>query len=271
MTALRRRVPHIPVVLAPASVQGSGAASELVTALESLYAQVRDGTPLDVILLVRGGGAIEDLWAFNDEMLARTIARSPVPVISGVGHETDFTIADFVADLRAPTPTAAAELAAVPTDALLALVTEMARRVEKGALRRLDREAQSLDRLAVQISRPSTLLARHSMQIARFEPRIAHAVGRHLQAQRNRLHLHTQAMPRQVSAALLQKQAATRQLATHLQALDPRQVLKRGFVWLMQDNGQAVASVSQLHTDQALTATLADGTVDMRVIGTRHN
>ncbi|MDB5946721.1 MAG: xseA, partial [Ramlibacter sp.] len=96
VTCLTRRVPHIPVVLAPAAVQGAQAASDLVRALTGLYALAEAGT-IDVILLVRGGGSIEDLWAFNDEQLARTIARSPVPVVSGVGHETDFTIADFVA------------------------------------------------------------------------------------------------------------------------------------------------------------------------------
>ena len=113
-TALQRRVPHIPVVLAPALVQGAAAPASLVAALEQLYARAlhpRAGEPpIDVILLVRGGGSMEDLWAFNDELLARTVVRSPVPLVSGVGHETDFTIADFCADLRAPTPTAAAEL-----------------------------------------------------------------------------------------------------------------------------------------------------------------
>ena len=127
LTALARRVPHIPVLLAPAPVQGVGAPQALCDALSKLYLLAQNGSalganrahksaapPIDLILLVRGGGSIEDLWAFNDEPLARTIAASPVPVIAGVGHETDFTIADFVADLRAPTPTAAAELASAP-------------------------------------------------------------------------------------------------------------------------------------------------------------
>ena len=116
MTALQRRVPHIPVRMAPAQVQGQAAAATLVQALQNLYAWTAEDHPtepaVDVILLVRGGGSMEDLWAFNDEQLARVMAMSPVPVISGVGHETDFTIADFVADVRAPTPTAAAEMAA---------------------------------------------------------------------------------------------------------------------------------------------------------------
>jgi exodeoxyribonuclease VII large subunit len=271
VTALRRRVPHIPIVLAPASVQGANAPPELMAALEALYARIRAGATVDVILLVRGGGAMEDLWAFNDEMFARTIAKSPVPVISGVGHETDFTIADFVADLRAPTPTAAAELAAAPTDALLALLDDMDQRVNSAALRWLDREAQSLDRLAAQISKPSALLARHAMQLARYEPRIAHAVARRVQIQGQKLQWHSQALPRLASSALHKKQATNRQLVSRLNALDPQQVLRRGFAWLMQSDGKSITSVSQTYAEQALTATLGDGSVDMRVIGNRHN
>ncbi|NJS35882.1 MAG: exodeoxyribonuclease VII large subunit, partial [Brachymonas sp.] len=130
ITALARRVPHIPVWLASASVQGTGAPQELIEALSKLYHSAQFSRRLevdlasklpciDVILIVRGGGSLEDLWAFNDEQLVRTIAQSPVPVISGVGHETDFTLCDFVADLRAPTPTAAAELCATERGAWL--------------------------------------------------------------------------------------------------------------------------------------------------------
>jgi exodeoxyribonuclease VII large subunit len=131
-TALQRRVPHIPVILASASVQGANAPAELVRSLQQLQvwqgqsSQVNsaEGAPtnaqVDVILIVRGGGSMEDLWAFNDEALVRAIAACPIPVVSGVGHETDFTLTDFVADLRAPTPTAAAELVAVDSAQWLA-------------------------------------------------------------------------------------------------------------------------------------------------------
>ena len=120
VTALRRRAPHVPVVLAPAAVQGAQAPAELVARAARRCTAWPKPARVDVILLVRGGGSIEDLWAFNDEQLARTIVQSPVPLICGVGHETDFTIADFCADVRAPTPTAAAELAATPRDSWLA-------------------------------------------------------------------------------------------------------------------------------------------------------
>ena len=158
VTALRRRVPHIPVVLVPAQVQGAAAPASLVLALSKLYllaqagqagqapeASMNEGPPIDVILLVRGGGSIEDLWAFNDERLARTIVQSPVPLVCGVGHETDFTIADFCADLRAPTPTAAAELVAQPRDVWLGALGLLAGRIEDGVQRQLDLRHQRLE------------------------------------------------------------------------------------------------------------------------------
>ena len=147
VTCLRRRAPHVPVLLAPAAVQGAQAPGELVAALQSLYSLAAAGR-LDLILLVRGGGSIEDLWAFNDEQLARTIVASPVPLVSGVGHETDFTIADFCADLRAPTPTAAAELAAQPQETWLGALDLVAGRLQDAAWRRLDRASQRLDQAA---------------------------------------------------------------------------------------------------------------------------
>ena len=112
VTALRRRVPHLPVVIYPASVQGAQAPAELCAALQSAYSRHAETGESEVLLLVRGGGSLEDLWSFNDPELVRLMARAPMPVVCGVGHETDFTLADFVADLRAPTPTAAAELCA---------------------------------------------------------------------------------------------------------------------------------------------------------------
>ena len=137
VSALQRRVPHVPVVVYPASVQGALAAGELRDALRT--AGARQGADrVDVLLLVRGGGAMEDLWAFNDEALARAIVASEIPVVCGVGHETDFTIADFCADVRAPTPTAAAELCAQPTTTWLGTLELMRSRLQAGADRQLD-------------------------------------------------------------------------------------------------------------------------------------
>ena len=155
VTALQRRVPHIPVLMAPALVQGNGAAATLVQALQNMYALTAEDNPMsapvDVILLVRGGGSMEDLWAFNDETLARVMAQSPVPLICGVGHETDFTIADFVADVRAPTPTAAAEMAAPDRGVGLQSLSVLEHRLSRGLLRQQDRQAQRLDGLATRL------------------------------------------------------------------------------------------------------------------------
>ncbi|WP_090141794.1 exodeoxyribonuclease VII large subunit [Limnohabitans sp. DM1] len=152
VTALQRRVPHIPVLMAPALVQGAGAAATLVQALQNMYVLTAEDNPMsapvDVILLVRGGGSMEDLWAFNDETLARVVAQSPVPLICGVGHETDFTIADFVADVRAPTPTAAAEMAAPDRGVGLESLSVLEHRLSRGLLRQQDRQAQRLDGIA---------------------------------------------------------------------------------------------------------------------------
>ena len=165
-TTLQRRAPHIPVLLVPALVQGNNAPATLIAALQRLYrlasAQQQGDMaalalpPIDTILLVRGGGSIDDLWAFNDAQLAHTIVQSPVPVVVGVGHETDFTIADFCADVRAPTPTAAAELAAMPQADAWQLAQSCALRLQQRVQRQLDTHAQQLDRLAWGLSRSAS-------------------------------------------------------------------------------------------------------------------
>ncbi len=172
-TALRRRVPQIPVVLAPAAVQGAGAPAELVRSLQALYALE---PRVEVILLVRGGGSIEDLWAFNDEALARAIVQSPVPVICGVGHETDFTIADFCADIRAPTPTAAAEMVAAPRDMWLDALELLEERLREAVLARVDASSQRLDLAAGRLGRPSALVGRQRLRLAHHAQRLHFAV-----------------------------------------------------------------------------------------------
>jgi exodeoxyribonuclease VII large subunit len=167
-------------------VQGAQAPGELVRALEGLYL-VAAAAQIDVILLVRGGGSIEDLWAFNDEQLARTIARSPVPLVSGVGHETDFTIADFVADLRAPTPTAAAELAATARGEWLAALDSLASQLQLAARRRLDREAQRIDHGSARLGRPSVRLGAQQLRLTGAAHRLRYGLAARLLAARNAL------------------------------------------------------------------------------------
>ena len=283
VSALQRRVPHIPVLIAPASVQGANAATELAQALQSLYAMAApsDGldlgtgnggsvagsamVPIDVILLVRGGGAMEDLWSFNDETLARVLAKSPVPVITGIGHETDFTIADFVADLRAPTPTAAAELCAMPLEQLLEAVGHTQSRLQTAVLRKLDRESQRLDQVSSRAGRPVALANRLQLRLAAVGQRMVYAPTQHLQAQQTRL-LASQAALRNAAHQSAERQRSRlAQLSVRHGALDPQLVLGRGYAWLEDDAGRPLTATAHMRTGQIVQARLSDGTADMQV------
>lgn len=240
----RRRDPNISILLAPTSVQGAGAAGEIVHALEQLNRQGE----ADVILCGRGGGSIEDLWPFNEEIVARAIRASKIPVISCVGHETDFTIADFAADLRAPTPSAAAELA-VPEAA--ALRTAIDGLLESGAAaieRRLTLERAHLARLnaSAALNMPSRLL------IERRETALERLTGRMTRA--------AQAMPQT-------KRARLDGLMRALNAVNPNAVLERGYA-VVRQNGQAVTDASALNVGDLIDVTLKGGTLGARV--TRH-
>lgn len=275
-TALARRVPHIPVWLAPASVQGANAPGELVEALSKLYrsAQTLQGleanlaskTPIiDVILLVRGGGSMEDLAAFNNEALARTIAQSPVPVICGVGHETDFTIADFVADMRAPTPTAAAELCATDRSLWLGAAELMQERLQHAAQDALERQAQHVDIAARRLARPSDLLAqqRHALQ------RMEHL----LYSQTLSIKEHSAQILKGLERDLAQKtglymakeQERHVRAAQALEHLNPQRVLERGFAVLQSASGVLIKSRLQVASGQALNARVADGEIAVTV------
>ena len=260
-TALQRRVPHIPVVLAPSLVQGPDAAPSLTQALQQLSQQPN----IDVILLVRGGGSMEDLWAFNDETLARAIVNSPVPIISGVGHETDFTIADFCADLRAPTPTAAAEMCALPQAELLSNLQLWGNALQTVVHRHLDTQEQRLDRAQARLSRPSEGLSTEKMQLLRLQQRLIQAV----QTRSQRCHNELATLASSLARGVQQTPAAARErlhrAALRLELLDPKLVLQRGFAWLSDVDGHAITSVTQTTEGQALEATLADGVVELRV------
>lgn len=269
VTALRRRVPHIPVLLAPASVQGAQAPAELVQALTrlgALAAAPPDGMPpLDAILLVRGGGALEDLWAFNDEALVRCIAASPVPVLCGIGHETDFTLADFVADVRAPTPTAAAELVSAPREVWLGALGLLQGRLTDATQHHLDRQQQRLDTALARVGRPSSRIARQQSALAQQQQRLRHAVL--LKTERSRQVLLG------LKADLVQKTAHRQsgaqerltRAALRLGLLDPRLVLQRGYAWLRDADGHTLLRAADTRPGQPVHATLADGEVDLTV------
>ncbi|HAU56268.1 MAG TPA: exodeoxyribonuclease VII large subunit [Comamonadaceae bacterium] len=267
VTALRRRVPHLPVVLVPALVQGAGAAPSMCAALSTLYRMAGEegGPPVDVILLVRGGGAIEDLWAFNDEQLARTIVQSPVPIISGVGHETDFTIADFCADLRAPTPTAAAELVAQPRSVWLGALDLLTDRLQDGVQRHLDQRGQRLDQLAARLGRPSGLAVREQQRLAQLAERMRHATLLKLQQLTHNQKALEADFPQKLQRSLVDRHQRLERAALRLQLLDPRLVLQRGYALLSDAEGRTITSVHQAPPGTALQATLADGSLDLTV------
>ncbi|MFT3814830.1 MAG: exodeoxyribonuclease VII large subunit [Acidovorax sp.] len=276
VTALRRRVPHIPVVLAPALVQGAQAPQSLREALSKLYLLAQSGQgleaekalnpPIDVILLVRGGGSIEDLFAFNDEQLARTIVQSPVPLVSGVGHETDFTIADFCADLRAPTPTAAAELVSQPRAVWLGTLDLLAERLQDAAQQQIDLRLQRLDRAGERLGRPSGLVARQQLHLAHSAQRLRHGALLKLQRLAHvQQGLEADFSPK-MQRSLAREAERLDRLALRLDLLDPRHVLQRGYALLADEKGRSVTSAQQTHPGQALRATLADGAIDLAVM-----
>ncbi|NMM09853.1 MAG: exodeoxyribonuclease VII large subunit [Polaromonas sp.] len=268
VTALQRRTPHIPVVIYPASVQGGQAASELRQALLKAYRR-RDEDEVDVLLLVRGGGAMEDLWAFNDEHLARTIVASPVPIISGVGHETDFTIADFCADVRAPTPTAAAELCAQPRSVWLGVLDLARSRLQNGVDRQLQTHSQRLDWAASRVGRPSHLVTRQQARLARLAQSLNHATRLTFERERSKIDYLNHDFPRAVAGCLQRNRQLIERAQLRLQLLDPQLVLERGYSWLADLQGLPIVSVKMTHVGQPVRATLADGEVDLTVSAPR--
>ena len=267
VSALQRRVPHLPVYIYPAAVQGAQAPAALCAALEAAYARHTAEPERTVLLLVRGGGSLEDLWCFNDESLVRMIARAPMPVISGVGHETDFTLADFVADVRAPTPTAAAELCAPTQAARLAELDHWGERLQRATVRELDTRAQRLDRLADRLGRPTGWLQRQRDGLVQLQSRLRHGLWWQTQRHRDRSLALERALPTALAQHLERQRQRLARVEARLGALDPRLVLERGYAWLSDDNGQALTRAAQALPGQGLTATLADGQLPLVVRG----
>ena len=287
LVTLRRRAPHLPVVLYPAPVQGADAPVRLLEAVRSAGRRAaEDG--VDVLLLVRGGGSIEDLWAFNDEALARALRACPLPVVCGVGHETDFTIADFAADLRAPTPTGAAELASAGWYAARAELAVLEPRLRRAVERRFGELAQRLDRAALRLVHPRERLHRERDTLARLGERLRHASARRLEAAdlrttRAGLRLRAAAPRPQALAARVDMlgerlaRAATRllearsqrldALAAHLQHLAPQAVLARGYAIARDERGRVLRSAADVPEGAAVSVQLADGRLDTRVVG----
>jgi exodeoxyribonuclease VII large subunit len=242
LNTLRRRYPLVEVVLAPTPVQGEEAPPSIVEAIRTLNETIHP----EVILVARGGGSIEDLWAFNDERVVRAIAASQAPVITGVGHETDFTIADFTADLRAPTPTAAAELATPNRDDLLASLADQTEQLERIILAVLSNQRWGLSGLQnrLQLCSPQTRLRTDQQRLDELARRSTLGVQHSLQLRRAKL------------AGLGQR----------LGALNPLAVLGRGYAVVSHPDGQVVRSVRQVQPDDELHIRVSDGQFTSRVL-----
>jgi exodeoxyribonuclease VII large subunit len=240
VTALQRRAPHVEVLIYPAPVQGVEAPPLLAQAIRAAGRHLDPATVIDTLIVCRGGGSLEDLWAFNDERVVRAIAASPIPVVCGVGHETDITLADFAADVRAPTPTAAAELAAVARADALAALAALARQAQGRVQRRLEREEQRLDRLQLRLARPGEGLQRQQQRLDRLARRLVEAVRQQQTRQSARLDV----------------------LQARLAALDPAHVLARGYAWVRDGAGQPISTTAALSAGDAFSVVLRDGRIE---------
>jgi len=236
LNTFTRRYPLVEVVLSPTSVQGEAAPAEIVQALQRLW---RLTPPPDVLIVARGGGSLEDLWAFNDESVVQAIAQSPLPVITGIGHETDFTLSDFAADRRAPTPTAAAEMAVPDRADLRAALGIQRARLARLLTQHSARLRSECDVLAQRLERVSPL--------------------RRIDGERQRLDAITSRLARAAEHKASLRRAALDGLRSHLAALNPLAVLRRGFAVVYDASDRPLASISQFQNGQIVRVRLADG------------
>jgi exodeoxyribonuclease VII large subunit len=284
ITTLRRRAPTVALIVYPVPVQGSDAGVRIAR-MFGVLAQRRE---VDVVLLVRGGGSIEDLWAFNEEVVARAVRACPLPVVVGVGHESDVTIADFVADVRAPTPTAAAELVAPDQAALAHLVHERYQRLARACRSVIDQRAQRIDHARRLLASPQSsllglrnrlaaLVARARREaiarVLRHRERQHHSVWRLQRVAPDRAALRAEVLGRlQRAQRSALREAAARQerlraLQRALYHLDSQRVLERGFAILRDEQGVVVRSAAMVPVHAPLSAQLIDGTLHVKVMG----
>ena len=287
LSTLRRRAPHVDIVLYPTPVQGEGAAQEIARAV----AQASARRECDVLIVCRGGGSIEDLWAFNDEALARAIRACTLPVIAGVGHESDFTIADFAADQRAPTPTAAAELAAPQRAALLAQLADCRRALQRQFWTAQSQRNLQLDTLARRLQHPAQRLAQQRVDLGHFKRRLDHALDAASARGRSRLAALTRRLllarpdggrlARQLEA-LAARLAAQGERTLHVRAaeltrldatlaqLNPHAVLARGYSIVSDQAGNIVRDSATLEPNDGITVCFHAGRANATVTSISH-
>jgi exodeoxyribonuclease VII large subunit len=279
ITTLRRRSPHLRLVIYPCAVQGKGAAEEIAQAIRTANARrAQDG--VETLLVCRGGGSIEDLWSFNEEVVAQAIVESALPVVSGVGHETDFTICDFVADARAPTPTGAAQLAAPARDELDNAVRNLFLQLRAALSRRVERDMQRVDYLSRRLQHPAMRLRLQGEQIAQLARRLqrgwaALAGGRQLAveamqarwlrnaraplAQRQALHDAHLLIEQAWGNSRTARARRVERCADALRHLNPEAVLERGFAIVTTADNNVVQHSDALRIGQSLRIRFAHG------------
>lgn len=278
-----RRAPFIELVISPTAVQGREAAPQIVRALERA-----DRAGFDALILARGGGSLEDLWPFNEEMVARAVAACQTPIISAVGHETDVSISDFVADLRAPTPSAAAELLSPDTQAMLAQLQRNHRQLQQCMKVRLTNERLRLDSLRRRLRHPGERLAQQSQHLDELDMRLQRAWGHRLEQRQQQLvnlrgrlqHQHPerlsrvlherleqlrQRLPRAMNQHLQQRRQRLESAAQGLHLISPLATLGRGYSILLDQQGKAIRSQQDTKPGQQLQARLAEGQLALRV------
>ncbi len=282
LTTLQRRAPHVRIVLYPTPVQGEGSAQKIAQAITTASRRAE----CDVLLVCRGGGSIEDLWSFNAEIVARAIAAASMPVISGVGHETDFTIADFAADVRAATPTAAAELAAAHRADLLAELGQHGSALQRTMRRQLSSHAQTLDWYARRLQSPAAAITHKRLQIQSWAQRLAYSVRYPLQHSHSSLaqlsarlknqlpdtgahQIQLAEWKRRLAAGAAGQTKSQRQalaaLEAQLELLSPQRTLERGYSILSDHKGRLIRSTKQLQPNTSISVRTADDSAEVGI------
>lgn len=282
LSTLRQRMPILPIIIYPAPVQGEGAAEKIA---ESIHTAGKHAQ-CDVLILCRGGGSIEDLWAFNEEIVAQAIAACPIPIISGVGHETDYTIADFVADKRAPTPTGAAQLACMEAAALRHRCMTLAQRLQRTMHRDIEQHMQKMDLFSHRLLHPGERINNQQTHLKHLREQLKGGFARQTDHINWQLHTlqqrlkttrpHTSAiieqhyewmqrLQRAMNHRMTQNEIGLQHQQTQLTHLNPQSVLERGYSISYTQQGDIIKSSNQLKSDETIKVKFAQGQCDAQI------
>ena len=295
ISTVKRRAPSSQVTLSPAMVQGDTAPQAIIKALDLiLLYNEKAPNPIDTILMTRGGGSIEDLWAFNNEHLAREIYDFPIPIISGVGHEIDFTITDFVADMRAPTPTAAAELVTEFQFQLTDRLKEIQLGLINGFADILQMNRQKLDLLESNLKSPQVILNEQKQKLDNIELRLKQSLEKKLLHYKQNLALLNQSvneknpfrvikeffkdidllskdMVKSFSYLVQSKSKSLEKINSNLHAFSPLAVLERGYAIVQNSSGQAIKNSQEINKGEVVTTRLSSGSFESEIAGIKHD